>query len=260
MAADVHERAQRVVAVARHDDRQAAGVGREEAARAVELAEMAGVLPRARGRSGRARSRRRGVRVPPVRQRAEAGLDWRAGHRCSLTDLAMGMQATTPFWLDAPYEPRPPLAGDEEVDVCVIGGGVGGLSCARRLADHGLRTLLLEGRTVASGASGRNGGFLLAGRVGVPRRRAREVRARGGEAPLRAHARRAGGVLRARRGARGGRGRAPRRLPAHGGVRGGGDPRPAPRRGAARGRLPGRDRRGRRPPAGPAAASGASRA
>ena len=75
----------------------------------------------------------------------------------------MGVQATTPFWLDAPYEPRPPLAGDEEVDVCVIGGGVGGLSCARRLAEHGLRTLLLEGRTVASGASGRNGGFLLAG-------------------------------------------------------------------------------------------------
>jgi len=75
----------------------------------------------------------------------------------------MGMQATTPFWLDAPYEPRPALDGDAEVDVCVIGGGVGGLSCARRLASHGLRTLLLEGRTVASGASGRNGGFLLAG-------------------------------------------------------------------------------------------------
>jgi gamma-glutamylputrescine oxidase len=75
----------------------------------------------------------------------------------------MGMQATTPFWLDAPYAPRPALDRDVEVDVCVIGGGVGGLSCARRLAEHGLRTLLLEGRTVASGASGRNGGFLLAG-------------------------------------------------------------------------------------------------
>ena len=75
----------------------------------------------------------------------------------------MGMQATTPFWLDAPYEPRPPLAGDAEVEVCVVGGGVGGLSCARRLAEHGLDTLLLEGRTVAGGASGRNGGFLLAG-------------------------------------------------------------------------------------------------
>jgi glycine/D-amino acid oxidase-like deaminating enzyme len=73
------------------------------------------------------------------------------------------MQATTPFWLDAPYEPRSALAGDAEVDVCVVGGGVGGLSCARRLAEHGLRTLLLEGRAVAAGASGRNGGFLLAG-------------------------------------------------------------------------------------------------
>lgn len=75
----------------------------------------------------------------------------------------MAMQATTPFWLDEPYEPRPPLRGVAEVDVCVIGGGVGGLSCARRLASHGLDTLLLEGRTVAGGASGRNGGFLLAG-------------------------------------------------------------------------------------------------
>jgi gamma-glutamylputrescine oxidase len=75
----------------------------------------------------------------------------------------MGMQATTPFWLDRPYEPRPPLEGRAEVDVCVIGGGVGGLSCARALAARGADVLLLEGRTVAGGASGRNGGFLLAG-------------------------------------------------------------------------------------------------
>ncbi|HEX2103245.1 MAG TPA: FAD-dependent oxidoreductase [Solirubrobacteraceae bacterium] len=71
--------------------------------------------------------------------------------------------ATTPFWLDIPYEPRPPLAGCAEADVCVVGGGIGGLSCARRLAELGLRVVLLEGRTVAGGASGRNGGFLLAG-------------------------------------------------------------------------------------------------
>jgi gamma-glutamylputrescine oxidase len=75
----------------------------------------------------------------------------------------MGMQATTPYWLEGPYEPRPALAGTVEADVCVIGGGIGGLSCARALAGHGLRTVLLEGRTVAGGASGRNGGFLLAG-------------------------------------------------------------------------------------------------
>ena len=70
---------------------------------------------------------------------------------------------TTPFWLDAPYEPRPALEGDVEVEACVIGGGVGGLSCARRLAQRGIETVLLEAGTVAGGASGRNGGFLIAG-------------------------------------------------------------------------------------------------
>jgi gamma-glutamylputrescine oxidase len=40
---------------------------------------------------------------------------------------------------------------------------VSGLACARELARRGARTVLLEARTVASGASGRNGGFLLAG-------------------------------------------------------------------------------------------------
>jgi gamma-glutamylputrescine oxidase len=70
---------------------------------------------------------------------------------------------TTPFWLDAPYEPRAPLGGDVEVEACVIGGGVGGLSCARRLAEHGIEAVVLEGGTVAGGASGRNGGFLIAG-------------------------------------------------------------------------------------------------
>jgi gamma-glutamylputrescine oxidase len=68
-----------------------------------------------------------------------------------------------PYWLDEPYEPRPALTGDIEVEACVIGAGVGGLSCARRLARHGVETLVLERDTVAGGASGRNGGFLLAG-------------------------------------------------------------------------------------------------
>jgi glycine/D-amino acid oxidase-like deaminating enzyme len=71
--------------------------------------------------------------------------------------------ATAPYWLDGPYEPRPPLEGDVEVEACVIGAGVAGLSCARRLAEHGIETVVLERDTVASGASGRNGGFLLAG-------------------------------------------------------------------------------------------------
>jgi gamma-glutamylputrescine oxidase len=70
---------------------------------------------------------------------------------------------TTPYWLDAPYDARAPLADDVEVEALVIGAGVGGLSCARRLAQHGIETLVVERGTVAGGASGRNGGFLLAG-------------------------------------------------------------------------------------------------
>ncbi len=93
---------------------------------------------------------------------------------------------TTPFWLDAHYEPRPALEGDVETEACVIGGGVGGLSCARRLAELGIETVLLEGGRVAGGASGRNGGFLIAGtaafhndareRFGVERARAMYAR------------------------------------------------------------------------------------
>ena len=60
------------------------------------------------------------------------------------------------------------MTGEHEVDACVIGGGVAGLSCARRLAQHGIDTVLLEAGTVAGGASGRNGGFLIAGTALFP--------------------------------------------------------------------------------------------
>jgi gamma-glutamylputrescine oxidase len=73
------------------------------------------------------------------------------------------LSGTVPFWLDEPYEPRSPLLGELETDVCVVGAGTCGLSCALRLAQHGIGVAVLERGTVASGASGRNGGFLLAG-------------------------------------------------------------------------------------------------
>ena len=68
-----------------------------------------------------------------------------------------------PYWLDEPYEPRPALEGHVEAEACVIGAGVAGLSCALALARAGVDTVVLERDTVAGGASGRNGGFLLAG-------------------------------------------------------------------------------------------------
>lgn len=56
-----------------------------------------------------------------------------------------------------------PLCRDERADVVVVGGGVTGCSSAWHLARAGANVRLLEARTVASGASGRNGGFLVAG-------------------------------------------------------------------------------------------------
>ena len=64
-------------------------------------------------------------------------------------------------------EPEPatyePLQGVSYADVAIVGGGLAGLSAALQLAGGGYRVALLEARTIASGASGRNGGQALPG-------------------------------------------------------------------------------------------------
>jgi len=69
----------------------------------------------------------------------------------------------TSFWARqyGPYTPNPPLAGDLDVDVAVVGGGYTGLMTARELKrdNPGARVAVLEGTIVGWGASGRNGGF-----------------------------------------------------------------------------------------------------
>ncbi len=62
-----------------------------------------------------------------------------------------------------PTAPRPPLAGEVEADVCVVGGGLAGLSTALSLAERGRSVVLVEAQRIAWGASGRNGGFLSPG-------------------------------------------------------------------------------------------------
>lgn len=61
------------------------------------------------------------------------------------------------------YSGYPALAGEHTADVCVIGGGFTGLSAALELAVRGFRVILLEARTIAAGASGRNGGQICTG-------------------------------------------------------------------------------------------------
>jgi gamma-glutamylputrescine oxidase len=67
------------------------------------------------------------------------------------------------FWLAeaAPTLRSEPLSGAADVEI--VGGGVTGISAALTLARLGKRVRLHEARAIASGASGRNGGFALRG-------------------------------------------------------------------------------------------------
>ena len=67
------------------------------------------------------------------------------------------------YWLDEPAPPLPTRPLDGPPDVEIVGGGVTGCSCALTLAAAGVRVRLHEARTIAAGASGRNGGFALRG-------------------------------------------------------------------------------------------------
>lgn len=57
----------------------------------------------------------------------------------------------------------PALAGSLQADVCVIGGGIAGLSTALHLAERGYRVVLLEAHRIGWGASGRSGGQAIFG-------------------------------------------------------------------------------------------------
>lgn len=61
-------------------------------------------------------------------------------------------------WIDPPTDVAPPLQGTLECDVAVVGGGVGGMATALRLAERGVDVVLIESEFCGYGASSRNGG------------------------------------------------------------------------------------------------------
>lgn len=61
------------------------------------------------------------------------------------------------------YKPNPSLSGTETADLCIIGGGYTGISTAYHFSQRypNKRIVLLEAKSLANGASGRNGGMML---------------------------------------------------------------------------------------------------
>jgi ribulose 1,5-bisphosphate synthetase/thiazole synthase len=80
----------------------------------------------------------------------------RQEHKCALWDNVGS------FWLAEEYTPNPPLTGQIQADVAIIGGGVTGLSSAYYLKQRYTEKhiVLIEGQAVGFGASGRNSGFI----------------------------------------------------------------------------------------------------
>jgi glycine/D-amino acid oxidase-like deaminating enzyme len=64
---------------------------------------------------------------------------------------------------------RSRLAFDLDVEVCVIGAGLAGLTAGREIARRGWSVAILEARRIAWNASGRNAGFVLPGFAQEPR-------------------------------------------------------------------------------------------
>lgn len=55
------------------------------------------------------------------------------------------------------------LIGKQQADVCIVGGGVAGVSTALRLAEEGVSCVLLEADKIGCCASGMNGGQIIRG-------------------------------------------------------------------------------------------------
>lgn len=69
-----------------------------------------------------------------------------------------------PYWWEAA---EPESVADttlpEKIDVCIIGGGYTGLSCALELSRNGIECAVLDADRIGEGASSRNGGLVTGG-------------------------------------------------------------------------------------------------
>src|ERR1041384_4580970 len=78
-------------------------------------------------------------------------------HRASFRDAE-----PRAFWLRDPHVPSPALTEHVSADLCIVGAGFTGLWAALYAAEQGRDVVVLEAETAGFGASGRNGGFVVA--------------------------------------------------------------------------------------------------
>jgi glycine/D-amino acid oxidase-like deaminating enzyme/nitrite reductase/ring-hydroxylating ferredoxin subunit len=85
------------------------------------------------------------------------------------------------IWDDtAKLQEHPPLAGDEQVDVAIVGAGITGLTAARLLVAKGKRVVVLEQHRVGSGTTGGTTAHVTQ----VPDRRYRELISKFGQSAM----------------------------------------------------------------------------
>jgi glycine/D-amino acid oxidase-like deaminating enzyme len=92
-----------------------------------------------------------------------------AGGRCDPRDSTVSASerpAYAPSWYTetmVPVPERGPLTADIDVDACIVGAGLAGLTVAWELSRRGWSVAVLEQRRIAWNASGLNTGFVLPG-------------------------------------------------------------------------------------------------
>lgn len=73
------------------------------------------------------------------------------------------LESSQPAWEDGRWTSLPHLSGVARADACVVGLGGSGLSAVHALFDQGMNAIGIDALSIAGGAAGGNGGFLLAG-------------------------------------------------------------------------------------------------